>query len=177
MKSIATSVMTRLEALVFGSFRDLPIHALVVHASVILIPIAALLAIALLRPAWRMVLRWPLVAAIGLSVVLAFISRASGTVLKENLEGQTKGTVVGEAIEHHQELADRLWIFLLVFLVVSVIAALLLPRLNNPIAGGIVAFIVAAIAVVVIVLAIQTGEAGTKAVWNPDGSIDYSGGQ
>jgi uncharacterized membrane protein len=168
--------MTRLEALVFGSFRDLPIHALVVHASVILIPIAAVLAIALLRPAWRMVLRWPLVVAIGLSVVLAFVSRASGTVLKDNLEEQTKGTVVGKAIEHHQELADRLWIFLLVFFVVSVIAALLLPRLNNPIAGGIVAFIVAAIAVVVIVLVIQTGEAGTKAVWNPDGSIDYSGG-
>jgi uncharacterized membrane protein len=168
--------MTRLEAPVFGSFRDLPIHALVVHAAVILIPIAALLAIALLRPAWRMVLRWPLVAAIGLSVVLAFVARASGRVLEENLEEQTTGTVVGKAIEHHEQLADRLWILLLVFFVVSVLAALLLPRLNNPIAGGIVAFIVAAVAVVVIVMAIQTGEAGSKAVWNPDGSIDYSGG-
>ena len=167
--------MTRLEAPVLGSFRDLPIHPLVVHAAVILIPIAALIAIAFLRPAWRMVLRWPLVVASGLAVVLAFVSRASGEVLKENLAEQTRGTVVGKAIDHHQELADRLWILLLVFFVVSVIAALLLPRLNNPIAGGIVAFIVAAIAVVVIVLAVQTGEAGSKAVWNPDGSIDYSG--
>ncbi len=160
---------------VFGSFRDLPIHALVVHAAVILIPIAALLGVALLRPAWRMVLRWPLVVVVGLSVVLAFVARSSGKVLKENLEEQTKGNVVGKAIEHHQELADRLWMWLLVFFLVCVIAALLLPRLNNPMASGVVAFVVAAMAVVIIVMVVQVGEAGSKAVWNPDGSVDYSG--
>ncbi len=161
---------------VFGSFRELPIHALVVHGAVILTPVAALLGVALLRPAWRMTLRWPLVVLTGLSVVTVYVARQSGEVLKESLGDQIDGTVVGEAIQHHQDLADRLWIWLLVFLGVCVVAALLLPRLDNPMAGGAIGIIVAALAVVIIVMVVQTGEAGTKAVWNPDGSIDYSGG-
>ena len=68
-----------------------------------------------------------------------------------------------------------LWIWLLVFLAVCIIAALLLPRLNNPLAGGAVAIIVAALALVVIVLVGLTGHQGSKAVWNPDGSLKYSG--
>ena len=61
MKSLASTVMTPLEAAVFGSFDGLPIHALVNHAAVVLVPLAALVGIAFLRPSWRMPLRWPLV--------------------------------------------------------------------------------------------------------------------
>ena len=63
MKSTPTLVLTAPEAHVFDSILGLPIHALVVHAAVILIPLAALLGIAFLRPVWRMPLRWPLPAA------------------------------------------------------------------------------------------------------------------
>jgi hypothetical protein len=162
---------------VFGSFDGLPIHALVIHGAVIITPIAGLVGIAFLRPAWRMWLRWPLVAVVAVATVTVFVARRSGLVLKEALGDQLtgKGNVTGEAVAHHQQLADRLWIWLLLFLVVSVIAALLLPRLNNPMAGGAVAIIVAALAIVVFVLVVQTGEAGSKARWNPDGSFDYSG--
>jgi uncharacterized membrane protein len=160
---------------IFGSFHGLPIHALVVHGAVILTPVAALLGILMLRPAWRMSLRWPLVAATAVATGTVYVARSSGVILKEALGDQIKGNITGKAVAHHQALANRLWIWLLVFLLVAVIVALLLPRLNSPLAGGVAAIAVAALAIVVIVLVVQTGEAGTKARWNPDGSFDYSG--
>ncbi len=163
-------------ASVLGSFNGIPIHALVVHAAVVLTPLAALLGVAFVRPAWRMPLRWPLVAVTALSVVTVFVARESGEVLKDALGDQIKGNVTGEAVDRHQELADRLWIWLLVLLAVAVVVALVLPRLTSPLTRGGVAAIVAALALVVTVLVVQTGEAGSKAVWNPDGSVDYSGG-
>ena len=160
---------------IFGSFHGLPIHALVVHGAVILTPVAGLVGIAMLRPAWRMVLRWPLVVVTALATGTVYVARESGLVLKEALGDQIKGNVTGKTVAHHQELADRLWIWLLVLLVVAVVVALLLPRLTNPLAGGVVAIVVAALAIVIIVMTVQTGEAGTKARWNTDGSFDYSG--
>jgi len=160
---------------VFGSFDGLPIHALVVHAAVILAPLAALLGILFVRPAWRMALRWPLVIGAALATATVFVARQSGEVLKDSLGDQLKDNTAGEIVERHQDLAGYLWIWLLVFLGVCVIAALVLPRLNNPLAGGAVAIIVAAVAVVVIVLVGVTGHQGSKAVWNPEGTVDYSG--
>lgn len=159
----------------FGSFDGLPIHALVVHAAVILIPLAALLGLLFLRPAWRMTLRWPLVAAAAFATATAFVARQSGEVLKESLGDQLKDNAAGRYVERHQDLADRLWLWLLVFLAVTVVVALVLPRLTNPLAGGAAAIIVAALAVVVIVLVVYTGHQGSKAVWNPEGTVDYSG--
>ena len=176
MKSTATTVLTPGEASVFGSFFGLPIHPLVVHAAVVLVPLAATLGILFLRPAWRMTLRWPLVAATAFATATVFVARQSGQVLKESLGDQLKGTVVGKVVDRHQALADLLWIWLLVFLGVCVVAAVVLPRLNSPMAGGAVAIIIAALAIVVMVLVAYTGHQGSKAVWNPAGSVDYSGG-
>ena len=160
----------------FGSFDGLPIHILVNHVAVVLVPLAALIGIAFLRPAWRMPLRWPLAAAIALSVVTVYVTRESGEALKDSLGDQLKDNTAGELVERHQDLADRLWIWLLVFLAVAVIVALLLPRLSTPLVSGGAAIIVAALAVVVIVLVIYTGHQGSTAVWNPEGTVDYSGG-
>ena len=159
----------------FGSFDGLPIHALVVHAAVLLVPLAALLGILFLRPAWRMALRWPLVAAAAFATVTVFVARQSGEVLKEALGDQLKDNTAGKIVERHQDLSDRLWLWLLVFLAASVVVALVLPRLTTPLAGGAAAIIVAALALVVIVLVAYTGHQGSTAVWNPEGTVDYSG--
>lgn len=158
----------------FGSFDGLPIHILVNHVAVVLVPLAALIGIAFLRPAWRMPLRWPLAAAAALSVVTVFVTRQSGTALKDSL--QLGESAAAKVVERHEDLADRLWIWLLVFFAVTVVVALFLPRLTTPLTGGLAAIVVAALAVVVIVLVAYVGHQGSKAVWNPDGSIDYSGG-
>lgn len=160
---------------IFGSFDGLPVHALVVHGAVVLVPLAGLLGIAFIRPAWRMALRWPLVVVTALATATVFVARESGEVLEDALGDQIKGNITGEVVERHKELANRLWIWLLVFLAVTLIAAFVLPRLTSPLAAGGVAIIVAALAIVVIVMVVQTGEEGSRARWNPDGSFDYSG--
>lgn len=175
MKSTATTVMTPVEVSVFGSFDGIPIHVLVNHAAVVLVPLAGLVGIAFLRPAWRMPLRWPLVAVAVIATITIFITRRSGEVLKESLGDQLKDNAAGRLVERHEELADRLWLWLLVFLAVTVVVALVLPRLTTPLAGGAAAIIVAALAVVVLVLVAFVGHQGSKAVWNPEGTVDYSG--
>ncbi len=159
----------------FGSFDGLPIHALVVHAAVIITPLAALLGLAFLRPAWRMALRWPLVASVAVALVLVFVARQSGTKLRDSLGEQLVGNTAGKIVDKHEDLAGRLFIWLLALLVVAVVVALLLPRLTTPLAGGGAAIIVAALSVVVIILVAYTGHQGSKAVWNPEGTVDYSG--
>jgi hypothetical protein len=176
VKSTASTVMTLLEAAVFGSFDGLPIHALVNHAAVILVPLAALVGIAFLRPVWRMPLRWPLVVATALATATVYVTRESGEALKTSLGDGLKDNAAGEIVERHQDLGNRLWLWMLVFLAVTVVVALVLPRLTTPLAGGAAAIIVAALAVVVIVLVAYTGHQGAKAVWNPEGTVDYSGG-
>ncbi len=50
-----------LEATVFDYIFGLPMHPLIIHAVVVLVPLSALVAIAFaVRPTWRHVLRWPL---------------------------------------------------------------------------------------------------------------------
>lgn len=159
----------------FGEFNNLPLHALVVHAAVILTPTAALLGFALWFPRWRMALRWPLVVLTAAATVTVFVARESGKVLSEVLADQIEGNVTGEVVARHEQLAGRLWIVLLVYLAIVTAVALLLPRLNNNIAGQGLALVVAIVAIGVVVLTVQTGDAGSKARWNPDGSFDYSG--
>ena len=58
----------------FDTIAGLPVHILVIHAVVAFAPLAALLAIGYaVRPAWRRVLRWPVVhlRASGADVLLA----------------------------------------------------------------------------------------------------------
>lgn len=157
----------------FGSFNGLPVHVLVLHAAVVLLPLVALAGIALLVPKWRGRLRWPLVAVAGVAVVMVLVTRQSGLALEENLGPGVAGSPVGDAIAEHERLADLLVIAVLVFFALTVVAALLLPRVGAG-AGTAVAAVVALAGLVVIVLTVQTGEAGARAVWNPTGSVDYS---
>jgi len=160
---------------VFGEFDGLPVHALVVHAAVVFTPLAALLGFGLWFPKWRMALRWPLAAAAALAFATVSVAVTSGKVLKRALGDQLKDNVTGDIVAHHQQLAQRLWWVLMAYFLIVLVVALLLPRLNNHLATQFLALVVAAVAVVVVVLVAQTGEAGSKARWNPDGSFDYSG--
>lgn len=94
---------------VFG----LPLHPLIVHATVVIVPLAALMV--LLAAVWAKVRRWAGPLPLGLAVVglaLDPLSTSSG----ESLEHQVSGNAL---IEKHAELADGL----LPWLVVLVIAA------------------------------------------------------
>lgn len=82
----------------------LPLHALVVHFTVVLLPIAAVGS--LLTAVWPAVRRrfgWLAVAAAAVSVILVPISTESGENLEEGLGAETNPLV-----QKHSELADMM---------------------------------------------------------------------
>lgn len=94
----------------FDTFFGLPLHPLVVHATEVIVPLAALLVV--LTAAWPRFRRWSGYLTLAVTVValiLVPISKESG----ERLEARVPET---ELIETHAELADGLlpWVIGLV---------------------------------------------------------------
>ena len=146
----------------FERFGDLPLHVLVIHLTVVLLPVAALTAIAFaLVPRWRRLLRWPaLVLGVG-ALVCAFVAKESGEAFVEAVPTLSK------AVELHAKRGDLLFWYCLIFAVVAVAAFLLLregARRGRPLELLTQAAVVV-IAVLVIWQTIRTGDAGAKAVW------------
>jgi hypothetical protein len=174
----------------------LPLHALSVHATVVLVPLLALLGVLYAVPLTRAWARWPLaLLAIGASAA-TFVSMQSGEVLEES-GGQGAvglGGALAEAVERHEELADQLQWIVYAYAVIALVAVLVVRagdgagtgegdrsrrnRAESSLGRGAVAVVTSVVLIVgAAAVAVQTyrvGDAGAKAVWNPDGKTDYS---
>ena len=94
---------------VFG----LPLHPLVVHAVVVLIPLALVVAVIVaFSDSWREKLALPLLVLVVISTGSAFLAKTSGESLQEMLPGS-------QAIEEHAELGDLAPWWVLLFAVVT----------------------------------------------------------
>lgn len=163
-----------MNASIVDTFNGLPLHPLVVHAAVIVTPVAALAALALVRPSWRQRLRWPAAIAVAVAWGLVWVARASGKALETvNREFFAENKAAGASLDRHIAFADKLNYVLFTLLVVTVLFAWLLPKLARP-AGAVGAVVIAVLALMVIGLVAQTGEQGARTLWNPDGKTDYS---
>ena len=154
----------------FTQVNGLPVHVLIVHLVVVLVPVAALLAVA---QAWSpAVRRWagPLgpLLCLGALVVVPIASNA-GEWLQERLP-ETK------RIERHAELGGQLWPFVLALFVLS-LAGWWLDRKRTK-EGGlvgssagqarlplVVAVLVTIVAVGTVVQVARIGDSGAQAVW------------
>lgn len=140
----------------------LPVHALVVHVSVVLVPVAALGAILIgLRSAWsrRFGIIVVLLAAVG--TVATVVSKESGERLAER---------VGLP-EPHAQLGDRLpliaaALFVLVLILWLVDRGIPANR-SRPAWLIVVAIAVIALAVFTGWWTIRVGDSGARAVWEP----------
>lgn len=149
------------------TFRGLPVHALIVHATVVTLPTAALLvALAAVHPRFR---RWigpvPAIAAV-VAVILVPLTTASGNNLMKTRDPGPSCAGLHQAIAHHKELAGWL-IWLVLLLAVLAIVGYLLHRRGNASKG--VVLVVAVLSVLsagaVAFQVARVGEAGAKAVW------------
>lgn len=156
---------------VFG----LPTHAIVVHATVVLLPLAAI--VVLLHAFWpaarrRLGIVTPLLA--GVALVLVPLSTESGESL-EHAVGETA------LVERHAELADGMLPWAIGLFVVAT-GLWLLDRRRTPSSGAprwlpIVASVLAVVAVVGTVQQIvRVGHAGAEATWDGVVSSSTSGG-
>ena len=156
----------------FDDFLGLPLHPFIVHATVVLLPGVALLALAytVLR-SWRWLLRWPLaLAALG-TPLLTWVTVQAGEALKE--QRGLPDAVIGT----HEERGELLLYFTLAFGVVALAAAFTMggPSLLASGAGNrrgagrpvqvTVGALLAVTAVLVLVQVMLTGDAGSRVVW------------
>jgi len=103
---------------VFDTIAGLPLHPLVVHAVVVLLPLMALVTIAVaLRPAWRSVAPWVVVADAAV-LVCAFVAKETGEKFQGRLSRLRGGAVVAK---EHADQGALLPYFALALLVAGVV--------------------------------------------------------
>lgn len=158
----------------------LPLHPLVVHAAVTLVPLAAVAAWALaLAPGWRWAVRWvALLTALGALPVL-LLTRASGqALLDERPFLLSPDSAVAETLQTHQDRADVLTVAAVLLAVVVAVAFWLLPAPTGLASGRLdhrgresraasvtLSVLLLGLGAVVLVWVVLTGDAGSRAVW------------
>ncbi len=150
----------------------LPFHALILHAAVVLAPLAALLAIAYaLLPRWRYRPRWPTVVRAAVALVTVWMSRLSGQSL---LDSRPE---LAPLVREHQDRGQLLSLLTILFTVVVVVAFWGLGGPSGFSSGsgartmrsaaidrGLSLAVVGA-SLLVLVWVFLTGDAGARAVW------------
>ncbi len=156
-----------------GMFNGLPLHPLVVHAVVVLVPLTVLAAIVFaVLPKQRWLLRWPLAAGAIVSVITTFVAKQSGQKLQSAFANSP-------LVKIHQDRANVFVLLVYVFVIIALIAVFTLGgssqlasgALARAAVGGRAVQIAIAVALVVIsvVVAIQVarvGDAGSRAAWS-----------
>ena len=147
----------------------MPLHPLVVHAVVVLGPLAALTGLVYAAvPRWRWLLRWPLVVLAVVVAVTALVAVAAGEDL---LASRPE---LAPIVADHEEAGERLRNVALGYVVVAGLAAWALGGTSALASGrgaretrlGIpVAVLLAVGAVALLVTVYLAGDSGSAAVW------------
>lgn len=150
----------------FDTVIGLPVHALVVHAVVILVPAAATGVVAIAAvPRWRERYGALVVVVATTALALVPVARASGEELRDRLD---VGGVVARQVDEHADAGQLLiWPTLVMWLLA--LALMVLHRRRTSGGGG--ALKVVAVLAVLAALAAgaavaRVGHLGTKAVWS-----------
>jgi hypothetical protein len=139
---------------VFDTVLGLPVHALVVHGVVVLLPLMAMItAFVAIVPRWRVHAAWPVVVIDAGLVAMTFVARQSGQALQTRLGG-------GVAEQHGALGKNLIWFALVMFLASLVVAV---TRRSERAAVGPVLTVVAG--VLTIWWTIRVGHSGSDAVW------------
>jgi hypothetical protein len=157
---------------VLDTVLGLPVHPLIVHATVVVVPTAALaVALYAVWPRFRAWARWGPLALASAAVVLTPLSTSSGESLEHRVGGSS-------AIEQHSHMADLLiwWVVPL-----AVLAALLWwwHRAESPARSGRSLALVAAVLPLLVsagtlVQVVLIGHTGAEAAWSDVGSASAS---
>lgn len=140
----------------FDVVAGLPVHPLVIHSVVVLVPLAALgLIVAVLNTAFRKRFAGVLIVLLGITVPLAFIARASGQALAERI-GIT---------QRHRELGESVPLWVAAFFVVAVVWWLITRRSPSILVRRILGGVLIVTAVQLLVVTFFVGHSGAEATW------------
>jgi hypothetical protein len=146
-----------------------PLHPLVVHAVVVLGPLAALTGLAYaFVPRWRWLLRWPLVVLAVITAVASIVAVAAGEDL---LSSRPE---LAPIVEEHQDRGELLRLWSVGYVLVSVLGAWALGGSSALASGkgaretrlGIPVMALLAVAAIgLLVVLFLAGDSGARAVW------------
>jgi hypothetical protein len=148
----------------FDTILGLPVHALVVHAVVVLVPLSALGVVAIsVVPRWRQ--RFGVLVLLAATAGLAAVPVAtkSGEKLEERIGASG---VVARQIEDHQEIGELVLWPTLAMWVLAVALVLLHRRAGGKGMVTVVAVLAAVAAVAAAGFVLRAGHLGSTAVWS-----------
>jgi len=155
---------------VFDQINGMPVHALVIHAAVVFVPLLALVAIVYaVVPRWRAKVGWAAVLLAIAAPATAFVAKLSGEELRERLvaDGLSGAPLAG--IDDHQGYGTLTLYFSLGLAAVTLIMVFLtLRRSERPlprVAELGLTVIMVALAAVSGYYVFKTGDTGAQAVW------------
>jgi hypothetical protein len=142
----------------------LPLHPLVVHAAVVLGPLAALSALGYVGlPRHRDRLRWVTLVVVLLATAAVWAAYLTGDNFFAHGDFEHFSQKIQDRIETHEDYARTLRWITSGFAVVTVLATWLHHRTGA--ARVVLGLLVAAGAILTVVWIALTGEAGARAVW------------
>jgi len=157
---------------VFDQIHGLPVHALVLHAAVVFVPLLALGAIVYaVVPRWRPRINWAVAILAVITPITCFVTKESGEKLYDRtIKLGMKGKPLQELNKHMDFGTDTFWWVLALGVVTLVMLALTwntrkLPMIASA-AGSVVMVVLAVIAGYYVY---RTGDSGATVVWNPQG--------
>jgi uncharacterized membrane protein len=153
----------------------LPAHPLVVHAPVVLIPLAVIgLVVMLVSKTWHERLRWPVLGVAVIGTIGAIFAAASGEALEEDIR-EREGREALRAVHSHVEagnLARTLAIVFLVLLIVYLFVPILISRRSDKPQPGwlrpLLLVLVVLAGVGSMISIVDAGHSGAKAVWEEE---------
>ncbi|MGI8578168.1 MAG: DUF2231 domain-containing protein [Nocardioidaceae bacterium] len=163
----------------FSQINGLPLHVLIVHAAVVAVPLAALLAILFVVPRTRAWSRLPLLIVATVAAIAVYIAKLTGGSFRHALERNNGpgwiSSQIGSLVQQHAQRANVLLVIVVIFAVIVVVAFAASHRpstFTRPIA-----FVVSAVLLVgaaaLVVQTYRVGDIGARAVWNPTGTVNY----
>jgi len=158
------------------SLLGLPAHPLLVHAAVVLVPLAALaLAIVGWKPAWRKHYAFPVALLAVAGAVFAFLAKSSGEPLEDQVKRAAQSAGVQAHFGEHAEQGDTAFVFALIFAFAAT-AVWAVDRFGDrwrlPKWAPLVTYCVAMLpAILALATMFVAGHSGAELVWKDVGSF------
>lgn len=153
----------------FDQVNGLPVHALVLHAAVVFVPLLALGAIVYaLVGRWRAKIGWAVLLLAVIAPITALVAMLSGNKLHERLLEQGLKGRGAEIINDHMGFGTRTFWFSLALGVVTLVLVLAAQRRSGSlprVADLGLAVVMVALAAITGYYVYRTGDSGATAVW------------
>lgn len=149
---------------VFDTILGLPVHALVVHAVVVVVPVACAGTVAIaVVPRWRERYGGLVLLAATAGLVLVPVATRSGNELRDRLD---VGGVVARQVKEHADLGNRaIWAVLVFWLLTAALVLMSRRADRSSRAVTVVAVLAVLGAVVAGGVVARVGHLGSTAVW------------